>query len=322
MTRSFPSGLGRDILTTPAALASAAWLAAFLFFFSAQVFPQNPQFTSSPDTETMYIDDAPDMQVIAIAKNVVVRGRAKEVFAWGGDVTVEGRVEGDVASFGGSVVQSKDGYIGGDIIVIGGAYRPEAKEPLREEGRETMMIGVFEDELREMAQDPSKIFAPSFTWSFLAQRLLSILFWFVVTIIVATLAPGAVSRASTRFQLSPLKIFGLGLLGFVLTTAGTIASVGLLPEYLSVVLAVMAFALLLLAYGFGRVAMQVSLGKYIQRNLPWGNRSESLAVLIGVIAWTILLSIPFVWTLALIALFAAGIGLVITARPEVPWKQS
>ena len=119
-----------------------------------------------------------------------------------------------------------------------------------------------------------------------------------------------------------VAICGLGLLGFVVMTAGTIASVGFLPEYLSVVLAVMAFALLLLAYGFGRVAMQVSLGKYIQRSLPWGNRSESLAVLIGVVAWTIFLSIPFIWTLALIAVFAAGIGLVITARPEVPWKQS
>lgn len=303
---------------------SFLYLTAFclIFCFAVSV-SAGPEFSISADGKTMTIENAPEMQVIAVAKDVTVRGEAKEVFSWGGNVTVEGRVDGDVAAFGGNVIQKDGAFIGGDVIVIGGDYQPESKEPLRVAGRETIVIGVFEEELRETAQNPSQLFAPEFSWTFLAQRILSLLFWFVITMVVATIAPGAVSRASTRFQLSTLKVLGLGLVGFVVVTVGTILSVGVLPEYLSVIFAMMALALLMLAYVFGRVAMQVSLGRYLQRLMPGNaNRSEALAIFIGSLAWALLLSVPYVWTLALLTLFAAGIGLVVTARPVNPWKTS
>ena len=43
----------------------------------------------------------------------------------GGDVIVEGVVEGDVATIGGSVIQKAGSRIGGDVIVLGGTYRSE-----------------------------------------------------------------------------------------------------------------------------------------------------------------------------------------------------
>ena len=43
---------------------------------------------------------------------------------------VEGRVEGDAAAIGGSVFQREGSYIGGDVIVVGGKYAPDSKEPL------------------------------------------------------------------------------------------------------------------------------------------------------------------------------------------------
>lgn len=312
----FPPRLARSI--------SFLYLAAFCLIFCFAVSAEaGPEFSISPDGKTMTIENAPEMQVIAVAKDVNIKGQAKEVFVWGGNVTVDGRVDGDVAAFGGNVIQNEGAFIGGDVIVIGGDYQPESKEPLRVAGRETVVIGVFEEELRETAQNPSQLFAPEFSWAFLAQRILSLLFWFVVTLVIATIAPGAVSRASTRFQLSTLKVLGLGLVGFIVVTVGTIVSVGVLPEYLSVIFAMMAFALLMLAYVFGRVAMQVSLGRYLQRLMPGNaNRSEALAIFIGSLAWSLLLSVPYVWTLALLALFAAGIGLVATARPVNPWKTS
>jgi hypothetical protein len=307
----------------PDAVRSHYFIVFFLLCFSLTVTAAGPEFSISEDGKSMTIENAPEMQVIAVAKDVTVKGEAKEVFSWGGDVTVEGKVDGDVAAFGGNVIQREGAFIGGDVIVIGGTYQPDSKDPLRVAGKETVVIGVFEEELRATAQNPSQLFAPEFSWAFLAQRIMSLLFWFVVTLIFATIAPGAVSRASARFQLSTLKVLGFGLVGFVVVTVGTIMSVGALPEYLSVIFAIMAFALLMLAYVFGRVAMQVSLGKYLQRSLP-GNtgRSEALAIFIGSFAWSFLLSIPYIWTLALVILFAAGIGLVVTARPVNPWKTS
>lgn len=276
---------------------------------------------SEPDDKTLIIDEAPEMNVIAFGKTVIVRRHAKEVFAWGGDIIVEGRVDGDVASLGGSVIQREGGYIGGAVIVLGGSYKPEIIQPKRGENSETVVIGMFEEEFRQMAQNPSQIFAPSLTVSFVIQRLLSGLFWFVVTLVFATLAPGAISRAIVRFQLTTLKVFAIGAAALVLTTISVIISLQVFPDYIGAVVSLMMFVLLLLAYVFGRVALQVSTGKAaLKFLLPDRKHSEALAVFVGVLVWTAVLSIPYLWTLAVFVLFAAGTGLVLTARTRSEWK--
>jgi len=269
----------------------------------------------------MIVNDAPEQNIIAIGKSVIVNKQAKGVLAVGGDIIIEGRVEGDVATVGGNVIQKENAYIGGDIIVIGGAYKPESDNPYRETGKQTVVFGVFEEELRNFGQNPSQIFAPSFSVSFLAQRLLVALFWFVISLVMTTLAPGAVGRAVARIQLSWLKVCSIGagvfLLIMVLIVGGTLA----LPTYLSATMALMGTLLLLLGYVFGRVALQVSLGKLFQKYvLSDNNRSETLAILIGVLLWTLLLSLPYVWLIALFSIFAVGIGLVLTGRTQPNWK--
>jgi len=300
-----------------ALVLGALLLAAPIFLFA------QTQFSTNEDGSTMVVDDAPDMEVVAFGKNVIVKNRAKGVLAIGGDVTIEGSVSGDVATIGGSIFQRSDAYVGGDVIAFGGAYKPESQSPLREAGKETVMFGMFEDELRNMAKNPSEIFAPSISWSFVAQRVLSVLFWFAVSFGLTTLAPGSISRAIARFQLSTLKVVAVGMVALLLMLIGVIGSVNALPDYLSVSLGLMAFVLLMLAYVFGRVALQLSVGKLIQKKiLSSSNRSESLAILFGVLFWTILLSVPYLWTLSVLALFVAGLGLVLTAKTATAWRQS
>lgn len=261
------------------------------------------------------------MEVIAFAKTVIIRKHAKAVFVFGGDVIVEGRVEMDVGVIGGNVIQKEGAYIGGDVIAVGGAYKPEAASPLRAEGKETVVFGIFEEELRQMGQDPTQILSPHMTPAFFAQRVLSMLFWFVITIAFSTIAPGAVSRAIARTQLSTLQVAGLGLGGLVATVFAVIAAASFLPESLSAIVWVMAFLVLILAYVFGRVALQILVGKSIQKYFfPTRKHPESLAILYGVVVWTVLLSLPYVWTFVLLTLFAAGVGLVLTARGDGGWR--
>ncbi|MGE3466421.1 MAG: hypothetical protein AB7J13_05760 [Pyrinomonadaceae bacterium] len=280
-----------------------------------------PEIITSDDQSTVTVNDAPEQEFIVIGKSIIVNKHAKGVLAVGGDVVVEGRVEGDVATVGGNVIQKKDAYIGGDIIVFGGSYKPESETPLRAEGKETVMFGVFEDELRSFGQNPSQIFVPAFSLSFVAQRLLLALFWFVVTMVITTIAPGAVSRAVARIHLSFLKVSALGAVAFLMVMAIIVGGVLTLPDYLSITLGMMGTILLLLGYLFGRVALQVSIGKIVQRNfLSENNRSETLAILIGVFGWTLLLSLPYIWVLALFMVFAVGIGLVLTGRAVPKWQ--
>ena len=312
------SGIAETVNRAWFALAVAAAVICAPLFIAAQT-----QFSTSDDGKTMIVEDAPDMEVYAFGKSVIVKQRAKGVLAIGGDIIVEGSVSGDVATIGGSITQAEGAYIGGDVIAFGGAYKPQSQTPLREAGKETVMFGMFEEQLRELGQNPSEIFSPSLSWSFLAQRVLSALFWFIVSLGLTTLAPGAVSRSIARLQLSTLKVSGIGMLAFVLTLIGVIGIAEVLPNYLSVSIGLMAFVLLMLAFVFGRVALQLSIGKVIQRRLlPEGNRSETITILFGVAFWTTVLSIPYLWTLGVIALFAVGLGLVLTARTPASWRQA
>jgi predicted membrane protein len=124
-----------------------------------------------------------------------------------------------------------------------------------------------------------------------------------------------------RIQLSALKVSAIGSGVFLAIVISTIAGALLLPNYLSVTMALMSMLLLLLGYVFGRVALQVSMGKLIQKRLfPDNNRSETLAILAGVIFWTLLLSLPYIWVFALFAVFVVGIGLVLTGRASPKWQ--
>lgn len=281
----------------------------------------NAEISTSDDQTTVIVGDAPEQEVYVIGKSVVVNKRAKGVLAVGGDVIIEGRVEGDVATIGGNVIQREKAYIGGDIIVFGGAYRPESQNPLREPNKETVMFGVFEEELRQFGQDPSSIFSPALSVTFIAQRLVLALFWFVISVVMTTIAPGAVTRAVARIHLSLLKVCALGAGTFILISTFIIGGIVVLPNFLSATLLLMGMLLLVLGYVFGRVALQVSVGKVIQKHLLSDHaRSETLAILIGVLVWTLLLSLPYIWVIALFSVFAVGIGLVLTGRTVPRWQ--
>lgn len=281
----------------------------------------NPEISISDDQSTVIVNDAPEQQVYVLGKSVIVNKQAKDVLAVGGDVVIEGRVEGDVAVIGGNVVQKKDAYIGGDVIVFGGAYKPESENPLRGENKETVSFGMFEEELRNFGQNPTHILSPSFSLGFLAQRIFIALLWFIISMAVTTIAPGAVSRSVAKINMSLLKLCALGAAAFLLIAALIVGGSVILPDYLGATLALMGVLVLVLGYVFGRIALQVTLGKLFQKHLlSEGNRSETLAVLIGVLLWTLLLSLPYVWLIALFTVFAVGIGLIISGRSPLKWQ--
>lgn len=271
---------------------------------------------------TLIVDKAQETEIFAFGKTVIIKNQAKGVLAFGGDVIVEGKVDGDVAAIGGSVIQKENAFIGGDVIVFGGTYRHDARSPLRTEGKETIMYAGYEEELRNLMQNPAEIFSPQLSWSFLAQRVLSVLFWFLISLALTTIAPGAVSRAVARFQLSTLKIAAIGIGGILLMTFTVMTSLAFLPSYVGTIIGLMAFFMLVLAYVFGRVALQVCLGKWLQRKfLPEKGQSESVAIFLGAFALTLLLSLPYIWILTVFAVWISSLGIVLTARSSNGWQK-
>ena len=304
----------------PHGLAEILLFLCFLHLFCIAVLA-NPEISTSEDQTTVIVNDAPEQDVIAFGKSIIIKKRAKSALAIGGDITVEGEVDEDVATIGGNIVQKERTHIGGDVVVFGGSYKQEGESALREPGKQTVTIGAFEEELRNFGQKPTELFSPSFSLSFLAQRIMVALLWFLVSIVVTTIAPGAVSRSVARIQLSALKICALGAGAFLFIAALIVVGFVALPNYLGATLSIMGVIVLLLAYVLGRVSLQVSLGKLFQKHfLSENNRSETLAILIGVLFWTLLLSLPYIWLIALFTVFTVGIGLILTGRSTPKWK--
>lgn len=260
--------------------------------------------------------------IYEVNRAVEVRGEVHGVMVFGGDVVVRGRVARDVAAIGGSVYQAENSYIGGDVIVIGGAYHHGKSAPGRNPATTTIMVAGFEEELRELARSPSSLLAPAPTLPYLGGRLLSVLFWFIVSLALSAVVPGTVSRAGARLRLTSVRIAAIGFASLLVILCGVPMSLSFLPAPLAAFVGILALLLVTLAYLFGRVVLHAVTGQFLQRLLlpPSANRqSASIALLLGALFWVFLLSLPFVWTIVAGGLLVVSLGLILTARSPMKW---
>src|ERR1044072_4130048 len=91
-------------------------------------------YQPAPGDNPYIVDGVSEDIVFALGHSLRINGTVKApngAIALGGDVVVQGIVEGDVAAFGGSVIQLEGSRINGDVMVVGGTYPHADKEPLR-----------------------------------------------------------------------------------------------------------------------------------------------------------------------------------------------
>ena len=299
--------------------------ALFALLVTALAIHAQTQTTVSPtpQLEELVIEGVNEGDVIAFNKSVVVRGTVKKgVLALGGNVVLSGRVDGDVGAIGGNVTRHAGSSVGGDIIVFGGAYQAENPSPEERAGHTTLVFAGYEQELRELMLNPVSFLRPHWSPAYFGQRLLAILFWFIASLLLTAVAPGGVSRAIERLRLTSPRVALIGLLGAVVVFFGVGLCLHYLPAAVGAILGAMMLVLLLMAYVFGRVALHAATGRWLQRTLfPNGQRSESFALLFGVIFWALALSLPFIWPLLVFGLLITSLGLALTARYRLAWKR-
>ncbi|MCA1630730.1 MAG: hypothetical protein LC774_10395 [Acidobacteria bacterium] len=307
--------------------------AAALVVTARQTMQQSPAQTGSPPPppavprpedagDAIVIEGDYARDVFGMGRTVVVRGLVRHgVMAFGGDVVVEGRVEGDVAALGGSVFQREGSFIGGDVWVFGGAYHHGKGAPARNPASSTVMYAGYEQELREATRNPASVLAPRWSLPSLGVRVLSVLFWFIISLALTAATPDAISRAAARLQLTSLRVALIGFVGALVIGFGVPVSLHVLPPAVGVFVGALASLLLVVAYLFGRVAIHAATGRWLQRLLlNERNRSESVALLLGALFWALVLSLPYLWALAAAALVVTSLGLALTARYRLGWK--
>ncbi|MDT7809428.1 MAG: hypothetical protein QOJ70_3241 [Acidobacteriota bacterium] len=286
-------------------------------------FIANAQDAVSKAGDEQVVEGRYASDVFGMGRSVRVRGDVNGVIAFGGDVIVEGRVEGDAAAIGGSVIQHAGSYIGGDVMVFGGEYRNEGSGAGRNAAGKTLMYAGYEQELRKLARNPASLLTPELSLAFVGWRLLAVLFWFIISIALTAVTPGAVGRAAARLQLTLARVALIGLLGAVVMGPGVAAALQYLPPALSALVSITSFLLLLLSYLFGRVVIHAATGRWLQRVLlPENRRSESIALLLGAAFWAVVLALPYVWPFLVFGLLVLSLGLALTARYRLGWRRA
>src|SRR5688572_11145965 len=135
------------------------------------------------EEKVVHVKGVTDSTVFGIGESVRITGTVKRgAMSLGGDVIVEGVVEGDVATIGGSVIQLPGSRIGGDVIVLGGTYQADDSSAGRNAASKTIMYAGYQQELREMMRNPTGLFSPHWSPTYLGTRLLVVLFWFIVSL--------------------------------------------------------------------------------------------------------------------------------------------
>ena len=275
------------------------------------------------DPQARVIDGVSNGTVFGMGQSIRITGTVKEgAIAFGGDVIVEGSVDGDVAAIGGSVIQRENARIGGDVIVLGGIYHHGKAAPDRDPKSVTIMYAGYEDQLRRIMRDPFSLLHPQISAIFFGTRLLAILIWFVISLALTAAMPNTISRAVTRLQLTSLRVAIIGLLGAIVITAGVLGSLWTLPSVFGAAISLLALLLAVLSTVFGRVVIFAATGQWLQRSFLPRLQSESVTLLLGVVVWIACSSLPYVWPFVQAGLFVVSVGLALTARYRIGWKKT
>ena len=283
---------------------------------------QPPSDEHPGDPQAKVIEGVVNNTVFGLGQSIRITGTVKEgAIAFGGDVIVEGSVDGDVAAIGGSVIQREGSRIGGDVIVLGGIYHHGKAAPAREPKSVTIMYAGYEDELRQVMRDPFSLLRPQLTAAFFGTRLLAVLVWFIISLTLTAVMPNTVGRAVARLQLSSLRVAIISLIGSIVIGLGVPLLLLVLPSIIGAPILILTLLLVLVSSLFGRVVIFAATGNWLRRRFLPRVQSDSIALLVGVLFWVALESLPYVWPFVMAGLIVVSLGLALTARYRISWKK-
>lgn len=294
-------------------------LIGWVLILMTAVYAQQSTSTLTAD-KVVVVNSVTDSTVFGVGNSIRITGTVKQgAMSLGGDVIVEGVVEGDVAAIGGSVIQMPGSRIGGDVIVLGGTYTADSATAIRDPKRSTIMYAGYQEELRDLMRHPTGLFSPRWTPTYLGTRVLAVLFWFVVAMAFTWVMPNTISRGVTRLQLTSVRVAAIGLVGAIVLFGSVYVCLFLMPAPVQVLVGLLALMLWLAASLFGRVVLYAATGKWLQRNyVPIGKHSEAVALLLGTSFWVLLTSLPYLWPFMAAFILIISFGLALTARYRKP----
>src|SRR5207253_9798550 len=111
------------------------------------------------------------------------------------------------------------------------------------------------------------------------------------------------------------------LVGSIVVGLGVPLLLLILPSMLGAVVLIIALLLVLVSSLFGRVVIFAATGQWLRRHFLPRVRSDSITLLLGVVFWVALESLPYVWPFVIAGLLVVSLGQALTARYRLSWKK-
>ncbi len=271
----------------------------FLFLISG-FSPLNGQGLILKKNITVEEHDIQD-NVISFGGTILVKGIVKEnVISFGGDIIIEGEVGVAVVGFGANIVLKSSAEIKGDVVSIAGKLD---KNPGAFVKGDTMTFffdtpeafsGIFKNGLSGLIP------------IILIFKLISLVFWFILAIIIAAIFPRQTLLASTQLRTSFWPTFGVGFLSIVVYTSLILFSAILTLVLIGIPILITLISLGIAVKIFGRIIIFYFFGESLMRAFNKKNPATIATVLFGFLLVSFITLIPIIGS-AVISIMGWGV---------------
>ncbi len=279
------------------------------FFLCRLAIPAHGLENITLKEEVFVAKDEVQDNIIAFGGNITIEGRVKEsVVAFGGTMVISGEVGDTVVGFGSTITLRSTAVIRGDLVTLGGVLH---KEPgCRIEG-DTVYFRSSELLSRFFR---GGLFSFPFLPILLILKLMTMFIWLLLAIVVVAIFPRQIVFASGQIRRSFWPIAGTGALSLIV-----FATLVLFSALFSFILIGIPILLFLGAVGlvikiFGQVILFYFFGESLGH--AFGNRTPSpwVATLLGLIVVTLITFIPILGLIFSFCLSFLAWGVVIRTK--------
>jgi hypothetical protein len=232
--------------------------------------------------------------------------KVRNVFALGGQVTVEGFVENHVIAVGGSVVLTKTAIVGGNVVSLGGIVARGRGSEIRGN-----LTEINADDISAAISNALSDEWEGWSWIFAIVSLSIFIGVLLVTLLIVHFIPKPVRVISTAVRDIPLKVILWGIIGLILIVP---LAVLLAVSVIGIVLIPLEMTLVLCAVILGFISVSQLVGEKlfavlkrhdsnIVRETVWG------LIILWVIGW-----IPYVGWMLKVFVIVLGLGGVLVTR--------
>jgi hypothetical protein len=226
----------------------------------------------------------------------VIRGEVNgDVVSFGGSVLIDGIVDGDVILYGGKLTLQDAAHINGDIHVCGGQWI---------QGTDSQLHGSVFDCTKSVSLLLPGDGGPGFHFWFT-------LAWVALAMLLTTLLPEHVMLVRTTVKSKMRRSLVLGLLSIFLAPAVLAVLFALI---VAIPLAIIVAVGLIAAWALGTVAVSWLIGEYIMSTVAPHQNTRPLQVIVGSVVLALAGSLPYVGWFISIGAGLLGLGAVFLSR--------